>query len=121
MNTAEDKQYGARDLEEYGEDAAITSEEIAAQVGKLNDTIKTFTDKKLKCKAASLQKKIREADSKLKKYETQINTSGKRSGYNKTDMDASAMMSSFAACVPLFISAAAGCGFALPCNLMLPT
>jgi len=92
LNATEDKQYGSSDLEEHGEASAISSEEIATQVGKLNETIKTVTDKKLKRKAESLQKKIREAASKLKKYEAQINTSGRRSGYNKTDKDASAMM-----------------------------
>ena len=92
LNATEDKQYGNRDLEEHGEASAITSKDIAAQVGKLNETIKTVTDKNLKRKAESLQKKIRETDSKLKKYEAQINTSERRSGYNKTDKDASAMM-----------------------------
>lgn len=92
LNATEDKQYGTCDLEEHGGTSSVTSEEIAAQVAKLNETIKTVTDKKLKRKAEILQKKIREADSKLKKYEAQINTSGRRSGYNKTDKDASAMM-----------------------------
>ena len=92
LNATEDKQYGTGDLEEHGGSSAITPEVIAAQAGKLNETLKTVTDKKLKRKAESLQKKISEAESKLKRYEAQINTSGRRSGYNKTDVDASAMM-----------------------------
>lgn len=92
LNATEDKEYGKSDLEEHGGATAITAEVIAEQVDKLNETLKSTMDKKLKRKAESLRKKMGEAETKLKKYETQINKSGGRSGYNKTDEDASAMM-----------------------------
>jgi len=92
LNASEEKQYGHRDLEETGTCAQITKEAIKKHVSKLNETVKTTTDKKKKVKAEGLKKKLEEASGKVDKYRDQIDKAGKRSGYNKTDNDASAMM-----------------------------
>jgi transposase len=92
LNSREDQQYGNSDLEENGEAATISKEAIQEQVCRLNEKLKTTTDKSSQRKAATIKKKLNEAASKLDKYNTQINKAGKRSGYNQTDEDASAMM-----------------------------
>jgi transposase len=92
LNKQEDNQYGDKNLEENGSAAVISKEAITEQVTKLNEKLKTVTDKKIIRKAGSINKKLRAAESKIDKYEHQLHTSGKRSGYNKTDTDASAMM-----------------------------
>lgn len=91
LNTAEDKQYGNNDLEQTGEQSTITEEDISKQVCTLNKKIKEATDKATLRKSNSLKKKLEEAQGRIHKYEEQINTAGKRSGYNKTDEDATAM------------------------------
>jgi hypothetical protein len=58
----------------------------------LNEKLKTVTEKKVKRKIESLKKKLVEQTSKINKYDSQIAKAGKRSRYNKTDCDASAMM-----------------------------
>jgi transposase len=92
LNTQEDRQYGNTDLEENGELSTVTKEAIEEQVSRLNEKIKTAADKKAQRKAGSLKKKLNEVASKIHKYDAQINKADKRSGYNKTDVDASAMM-----------------------------
>jgi transposase len=92
LNAREDKQYGDSDLEENGTSVKITKEVINKQVSKLDETLKTTIDKKTKVKAEGLKKKLEEASGKIDKYKDQIDKAGKRSGYNKTDNDASAMM-----------------------------
>jgi transposase len=92
LNNHENSQYGNGNLEENGGAAAITREAISEQVSRLNEKLKTVTDKKTVRKASSINKKLRKAESKIDKYENQIHNSGNRSGYNKTDFDASAMM-----------------------------
>lgn len=57
LNVTEEKQYGTCDLEEHSGSSSVTSEEIAAQVAKLNETIKTVMDKKLQRKAKSRKKR----------------------------------------------------------------
>lgn len=92
LNAAEDSQYGNQDLEQEGGAATITAEAIKEQVEVLNEKLAATTSKGSRRKAIGLQKKLQAAQSKLNKYESQIQTAGKRSGYNKTDADASAMM-----------------------------
>jgi transposase len=92
LNQAEDKLYGDRDLEEVGsEGPSITKEFINAQVDKLNKIIETTTDKKKKRQAGSVKKELKVNEGKIVKYEQQIETAKNRSGYNRTDEDATAM------------------------------
>lgn len=90
LNKEEDQQYGTRDLEENGT-TVVTKEVIQGQVARLNEKLKTATDKRTKRKATTLKKKLQEGESKINKYQRQIKRAGKRSGYNKTDEDATAM------------------------------
>lgn len=92
MNQQEDKVYGSADLEEHGNASSITKEAIAGKVADLNRTICTAVTKSRKRKATTLKKKLKEAENKIEKYSSQISKAGRRSGYNKTDPDASAMM-----------------------------
>jgi hypothetical protein len=92
LNATEDKQYDKSDLEENGKSSVITTEAINKQVTKLNEKLKIVTEKKAKRKIESLKKKLVEQTSKINEYDSQIAKAGKRSGYNKTDCDANAMM-----------------------------
>ncbi len=92
LNRQEQTTYGTADLEEHGNGSSITREAIAAKVADLNDTIRTATAKRKRRKAMTLKKKLKAAEHKIDKYTNQITKAGKRSGYNKTDPDASAMM-----------------------------
>lgn len=92
LNQQENNDYGPADLEENGESSPITKEAIAQKVADLNRAIHMATTKSQKRKANTLKNKLREAESKIDKYNNQIIKAGKRSGYNKTDPDASAMM-----------------------------
>lgn len=92
LNTAEDKQYGDKDLEEHGGSATITPAAIREQVRHLEAQVQTATAKRSQRKAASLKKKLEATAARIDKYDRQIATAGKRSGYNTTDEDASAMM-----------------------------
>lgn len=92
LNATEDRQYGNADLEQEGGSSTITAEAIQEQVEVLNEKLEAATSKRSRRKAVTLQRKLQDAHSKLNKYEAQIHKAGKRSGYNKTDADASAMM-----------------------------
>lgn len=92
LNTAEDKQYKDADLEERGLSAKeITADDIREQVEKLDAVITASTSKKEQRKAGSLKKKLEEKKEKLTQYNQQIEVAKDRSGYNKTDTDATAM------------------------------
>ena len=92
LNADENKQYGDKDLEENGgSDKVINQNSIAAHVDKLNKVISTVTDKQQNKKAISLKKQLRENEDKINKYQQQIKTAKNRSGYNRTDEDATAM------------------------------
>ena len=92
LNAAENRQYGNLDLEERGLSASqITPEKIDGQVAKLDKIIETTVIKKTKRKAESLKKKVREKQQKIDQYQAQQECSGGRSGYSKTDPDATAM------------------------------
>lgn len=82
--------YGNNDMEQAGS-KIISKETIKCQVEKLNRVIQTAADKKTKRKATSLKKQLEEKENSIYKYEQQSATAGKRSGYNRTDTDATAM------------------------------
>jgi len=92
LNSQEDSQYGNAHLEENGGSATVTKEAISQQVSRLNEKLKTATDKRTRRKAGTLKKQLQETESKIDKYSHQIRISDTRSGYNRTDSDASAMM-----------------------------
>lgn len=91
LNAAEDLQYGDRDLEEMGS-KPVSKEVINAQVEKLSEVIEKTSEKRKKRKAESLQKKVIAQKEKILKYEQQLEISQQRSGYSKTDPEATAMM-----------------------------
>ena len=92
LNRQEDSAYGSDHLEENGSSATITKEAISEQVSRLNEKLRTATDKSTRRKAGTIKKHLKEAESKIDKYNAQISKAGERSGYNQTDADASAMM-----------------------------
>lgn len=92
LNAADDRQYGNGDLEETGcEAVAINKDAIEAQVNKLNEVVVATTEKKQKRKASSLKKQLEKTQAAIAKYEHQAKEAGNRSGYNRTDIDATAM------------------------------
>lgn len=92
LNEEENKVYGNKDLAETGEEAEDTPAEIKEERTKrFNKLIKETTDRAVKKKAEKIKKELDIHQAKVAKYERQIATAGKRSGYNKTDEDASAM------------------------------
>jgi transposase len=91
LNAAEDKEYGNNNLEQSGESSAITEKDISDRVQTLNKKIHEAADKKTARKCRSIKKKLEGAQNKIHMYEQQAGTAGKRSGYNKTDEDATAM------------------------------
>lgn len=91
LNIQEDQEYGERDYEETGEQG-ITQEVLAEQIERLNHVLqKTDLSGKERRRAKSLKKEVEKSAEKLEKYEDQLETAGSRSGYSKTDTDASAM------------------------------
>jgi transposase len=109
LNAGEDKAYGKTDLEENGGSVPVTQQAIDKHIGNLNETLKTAVGKQTKTKAASLKKKLESTAGKIEKYKTQQGIAGKRSGYNKTDEDASAMrMKNKVEVLPAY-NAMAGC------------
>jgi transposase len=93
LNEEEQSQYGDQDLPQNTQpDSAPTSEAIEKQVDKLNEVIACCTtEAKKKRKAESLKKKLEEQQQKRDKYQRQLDMAQGRSGYNKTDEDATAM------------------------------
>lgn len=91
LNEHEQALHGDNDLAQTGQSAVITRQDITEQVIRLNEKIKSTTDQRTRRKAASIKKKLEQAAGKTDRYDRQISTSGKRSGYNRTDEDASAM------------------------------
>ncbi|MBD0288889.1 MAG: IS1182 family transposase [Flavisolibacter sp.] len=90
LNHSEDKMYADSDLEEAGS-KPINKEAIAGQVEKLNQVIETVASKKEKRKAAAIKKQLQKNGNKIRSYEQQSLAAGNRSGYNRTDKDATAM------------------------------
>ena len=90
LNEAEEKLYGERDLEEMGSQS-IDDQTVAKQVEKLNQVIVKTSDKRTIRKAQALKKKVVEQQEKIERYQQQLTISEQRSGYSKTDADATAM------------------------------
>jgi transposase len=90
LNAAEDSQYGDQDLEEMGEEP-VSKEAVAKGIEKLNKAIENTSEYRKKRKAESLKNKIVKEQEKIQKYEEQLEISEQRSGYSKTDSDASVM------------------------------
>jgi transposase len=92
LNAAEESSYGDRDLEETDPSSKPDLEsQISAQVEKLDGIINGSEGKAVKRKARTLKKKLQEHKVSIDKYERQQQISGQRSGYSKTDEDATAM------------------------------
>lgn len=91
LNKVEDNRYGDHDLEELAE-KPVSKEIIAKGVEKLNEVIEKTTTYREKRKAESLKKKVAEQAEKIEKYESQLEIAQNRSGFSKTDPDASVMM-----------------------------
>jgi transposase len=92
LNATEDRSYGNNDLEETGEQAEKGIEaKIATQAAKLDDIINGAGPKAIRRKAGTLKKQLQEHKSAIDKYDRQQQVSGQRSGYSKTDEDATAM------------------------------
>jgi transposase len=90
LNEAEENQYGEQDLEEMGKQP-IDHQGVAQQVEKLNQVISKTSDKRQARKAESLKKKVEKQLEKVEHYNEQLTISEQRSGYSKTDVDATAM------------------------------
>lgn len=90
LNESEEMQYGDRDLEEIG-NQSIDQQAVAKQVEKLNQVIDQTSSKRIVRKAQALKKKVNEQQKKIEHYDEQLSISEQRSGYSKTDTDATAM------------------------------
>jgi transposase len=90
LNEAEDKLYGDRDLEEFGGNGTLNEAHIRKQVSRLNKIIETTSGKQAR-KAKSISKQLQQQQQKLQRYRQQLNTAAERSGYSKTDPDATMM------------------------------
>jgi transposase len=85
-NAAEDEEYGDQDLEEMGEDSAISSERLQEIVDDIN---KKLADNPKDRKLKSAQRKIsKDFQPRLKKYEDQKHDLAGRNSCSKTDKDA---------------------------------
>ena len=88
-NNEENHRYGERDLEELGEDATVTAEEIEEVVKRLNEELNQKDD------AEDEKKELKTIEEeylpRLQKYENQLETCGSRNSYSKTDHDATFM------------------------------
>jgi transposase len=91
LNAAEDLQYGDGDLAEMGS-KPVSKEDLHVEVEKLNNAIGKAQEKKRKRKVETLQRRVAEQQGKIAKYEQQLQISQQRSGYSKTDTEASIMM-----------------------------
>lgn len=90
LNANEELQYGDSDLEEMGS-KPVSKEAISEGVEKLNKVVEHTKEIRKKRKAESLKKKIIDQQEKIEKYEAQLEIGQQRSGYSKTDTDASVM------------------------------
>lgn len=91
LNKAEEAEYGESDLEETGEQP-IAKQTIADGIKKLNKVIEKTNESRVRRKAESLKKKVEEQAEKITRYENQLEIAQQRSGFSKTDTDASVMM-----------------------------
>jgi len=91
LNAVEDQKYGDQELEEMG-NKPVSKEAVATGVAKLNTVIENTTESRKKRKAEFVKKKLIEQQEKIDKYQEQLEIGRERSGYSRTDTDASVMM-----------------------------
>jgi hypothetical protein len=90
LNAEENIEYGEGDLEELGSEP-IESQSIESQVQRLNQVIAKTEKKRVAIKAKSLKRQLEEQKEKINQYDQQLLISEQRSGYSKTDTEATAM------------------------------
>lgn len=96
VNEEEDQFYGDKNLEEFGQESNLTSQDVDKKAQELNEEIarqqqeKNSSSKKLR-KQGSQVKKLKEGRDKLAKYEKQEELLNGRNSYSKTDPDATFM------------------------------
>jgi hypothetical protein len=90
LNNAEERHYGDQDLEEISQ-SPVDEQAITDQVEKLNQVIDSTQEVRVFRKARSLKKKIEQQQTKIECYDQQLSLSAGRSGYSKTDPEATAM------------------------------
>lgn len=90
LNKEEDQQYGDNDLEGVKK-KPLSKDDISKGIEKLNQVIEKTKEGREKRKAESLRKKVVEQVEKIIKYENQLEIAQERSGYSKTDPEASVM------------------------------
>ena len=87
VNEAENREYGAADLEEVGKPGGVNAEQLQKKVEELNAELeKQAENKPLKKAVKTLEK---EHLPRLKEYEEQERVLAGRNSYSKTDPDAS--------------------------------
>lgn len=93
LNAEEDRMYGDRDLEEVGVEATVTEEKMNEQIEVLNKIIDDHAaqDKGKVRKAKTLKNQLEKHRVRNQKYDDQIAIAGTRSGYSRTDPDATGM------------------------------
>jgi transposase len=94
-NDREQEEYGDDNLEEFGENSPLSSEEIYKKAQQINERLKEQQDgpldKKKVRKLVSEQKRLKQYAGKLAKYEQQEKRLAGRRSYSKTDPDATFM------------------------------
>jgi transposase len=93
VNRQENDRYGNRDLEEMGNESAITSEHLKEQIENLNTLIETSFPKGMDSQNSKATKKAIKVLAtkhlpKLEKYEQQEKLLAGRNSYSSTDTDA---------------------------------
>ena len=95
-NNREQEKYGDKNLEEFGEDSQLTSEQINKKAEQINERLKELENskelpgKQLRSMKAK-KKRLENLGTKLKKYEDQEERLAGRNSCSKTDKDATFM------------------------------
>jgi len=87
LNDEEDALYGDENLPEFGREGLLRSPEAKAAIEKAARQASEKINERIK----KTKRKIDKLESQKKNYEMQEQTCGERSGYSKTDIDATAM------------------------------
>lgn len=89
VNECENEEYGEENLEELGENSAITAEKLKQKVAEINAQLKAVPQDQALKKAV---KKLEQEDlPRLQKYEEQERLLNGRNSYSKTDPDTSSL------------------------------
>ena len=96
LNRQEDLEYGDRDLEAYGQNADLTSNDLTKKADQINEKIKDLQNKNRLTsrqiqKRETQVKRLHKEASKLTQYEEQERLLKGRRSYSKTDPDATFM------------------------------